>query len=308
MKGKKVVVTGGAGFIGSNLADELAKDNDVIVIDNLATGRDVNLERSRYTVVDGDIRDLDMLMDTFKDVHYVFHQAALPSVPRSVEDPITTNAVNVEGTLNVLVAARDNDVEKVVAASSSSVYGDTPTLPKQESMCPNPKSPYALTKLAGEMYCRVFYEIYGLRTTALRYFNVYGPRQDPNSQYAAVIPIFFNAAREGRPFPVFGDGKQTRDFTFVSDVVQANIKAAESDGVDGKAVNVAYGERVSLIELGNAIADICGIDPEFDFKPSRKGDVKHSLADLTMAKQQMDYYPQIPISKGLEAYYHSVQG
>ena len=307
MKGKKVLVTGGAGFIGGHLAEELAHHNEVTVVDSLATGRKENLNEEAYVFVNGDIRDRELMSEVTRDVDYVFHQAALPSVPRSVKDPLTSNSVNVEGTLNVLVCARDNNVEKVVFASSSSVYGDTPTLPKQEDMCPSPKSPYALTKYAGETYCHLFNEIYGLRCTALRYFNVYGPRQDPNSQYAAVIPIFTRAAMEGQPFPVFGDGTQSRDFTYISEVVQANIKAAESKEVDGKPVNVSYGKQVTVNDLGRAIASIVGVEPSFDYLPSRPGDVLHSLADLTRAMKEMEYDPQVPIEKGLEAYYSSIK-
>ncbi|MFZ2377158.1 MAG: NAD-dependent epimerase/dehydratase family protein [Methanothrix sp.] len=221
----KVVVTGGAGFIGSNLAGELADDHMVTVIDNLSTGRIENLDhiQDRVEFVNGSILDLDLLRRTFAGADTVFHQAAIPSVQRSVDNPIASNQANVDGTLNVLMAAKESGVRKVVFASSSSVYGDTPTLPKREEMKPNPKSPYAITKLAGEHYCQVFSEAYGLKTACLRYFNVFGPRQDPESEYAAVIPRFVTRILQGKPPVIYGDGQQTRDFTFVKDVVKGTI-------------------------------------------------------------------------------------
>jgi len=226
----RYIVTGGAGFIGSNLADTLAQQHyNVIIIDNLATGRQENIEHlldhPRVTFIEGSVTDLDLLMETFPGADGIFHQAAIPSVPRSVKDPIASNEANITGTLNVLVAAKDCGVSSVVAASSSSVYGDTPVLPKHEGMVPNPLSPYAVTKFAGECYGKVFSDLYGIRTVFLRYFNVYGPRQDPKSEYAAVIPRFITRLLAGRPPIIYGDGEQTRDFTFVADVVQANIRA-----------------------------------------------------------------------------------
>jgi UDP-glucose 4-epimerase len=255
---KKVVVTGGAGFIGSNLVEELAKDYDVIVIDNLSTGRIENIAHLKnIEFINGSVTDLCLLNNVFVGTECVFHQAALPSVQRSVDDPISSNLANADGTLNVLVAARDCNVKKVVFASSSSVYGDSVILPKQEEMKPNPKSPYAITKLTGEHYCMVFSEIYGLSTTCLRYFNVYGPRQNPRSQYAAVIPIFIIRILSGEPPIIFGDGSHTRDFTFVKDVVKANILAMKSENQG--IFNIACGRRISLAVLAHRIMEIVAL-------------------------------------------------
>jgi UDP-glucose 4-epimerase len=300
MEGKRVVVTGGAGFIGSHLAEELSVNNDVIVIDNLATGRRENIQslEDRHAVrfVEGSITDLPLLERLFEGVDYVFHQAALPSVPRSVKDPLASHETNVNGTLKVLLAARDNNVKKVTCASSSSVYGDTPTLPKKEDMTPNPLSPYAVTKLAGEYYCQVVTQIYGLATVCLRYFNVFGPRQNPNSQYAAVIPLFIKRLSEGTPVTIFDDGEQTRDFTFVKDVVKANILAAESDTIG--VYNIAGGKRNSINVLARLIMRLIGIDIEPVYQPPRSGDIKHSLADISKARA-IGYEPQYSLEDGL---------
>ncbi len=296
----KVVVTGGAGFIGSNLAEELLKKHEVTVIDNLSTGRIENLDQiiDKINFIKGSITDLDLLREAFLGSDTVFHQAAIPSVQRSVDNPIASNEANVEGTLKVLVAARDCNVRKVVYASSSSAYGDTPTLPKKEEMKPNPKSPYAISKLAGEYYCRVFSEVYGLKTACLRYFNVYGPRQNPESQYAAVIPRFITRVLAHEPPVIYGDGKQTRDFTFVKDVVKANILAMQSpaEGV----FNIACGQRVSLNELAGKIMVITGIklDPIYD--EPRQGDVRDSLADISSAGDKLGYRPDFNLDSGLE--------
>ena len=296
----KVVVTGGAGFIGSNLAEELLKKHEVTVIDNLSTGRIENLDQiiDKINFIKGSITDLDLLREAFLGSDTVFHQAAIPSVQRSVDNPIASNEANVEGTLKVLVAARDCNVRKVVYASSSSAYGDTPTLPKKEEMKPNPKSPYAISKLAGEYYCRVFSEVYGLKTACLRYFNVYGPRQNPASQYAAVIPRFITRVLAHEPPVIYGDGKQTRDFTFVKDVVKANILAMQSpaEGV----FNIACGQRVSLNELAGKIMKITGIklDPIYD--EPRQGDVRDSLADISSAGDKLGYRPDFCLDSGLE--------
>ena len=296
----KVVVTGGAGFIGSNLAGELTKSHEVTVIDNLSTGRIENLDyiRDEIEFIQGSILDLDLLKRTFAGADTVFHQAAIPSVQRSVDNPIASNEANVDGTLNVLVAARDCGVRKVVYASSSSVYGDTPTLPKREDMKPNPKSPYAISKLAGEYYCRVFSEVYGLKTACLRYFNVYGPRQNPDSQYAAVIPRFITRVLAHEPPVIYGDGEQTRDFTFVKDVVKANILAmqSEAEGV----FNIACGERVSLNLLAGRIMETTGIrlDPIYD--EPRQGDIKDSLADISSAGENLGYKSDFNLNSGLE--------
>ena len=297
----KVVVTGGAGFIGSNLAEELLKKHEVTVIDNLSTGRIENLDQilDKINFIKGSITDLDLLKEAFLGSDTVFHQAAIPSVQRSVDNPIASNEANVEGTLKVLVAARDCNVRKVVYASSSSAYGDTPTLPKKEEMKPNPKSPYAISKLAGEYYCRVFSEVYGLKTACLRYFNVYGPRQNPESQYAAVIPRFITRVLAHEPPVIYGDGTQTRDFTFVKDVVKANILAMQSpaEGV----FNIACGQRVSLNELAGKIMEITGIKLETIYDEPRQGDVRDSLADISEARRELVYAPDFDLNMGLEA-------
>lgn len=302
MKSCKVVVTGGAGFIGSNLAGELASSNHVVVVDDLSTGNLVNIQdlidSKDIEFIQGSITDLGLLQETFKDVDYVFHQAAIPSVPRSVKDPITSNYANVNGTLNVLVAARDNNVKKVVYASSSSVYGDTPTLPKKEDMKPCPLSPYAVGKITGEYYCQVFNEVYGLSAVSLRYFNVYGPRQDPLSEYAAVIPKFITCILNEESPVIFGDGEQTRDFTFIKDVVQANILAAESDATG--VFNTACGKRISINDLVHSIRVITGKNVDSVYDDPRPGDILHSLADITKAKEQFHFDPKFTMEKGLE--------
>jgi len=296
----KVVVTGGAGFIGSNLAEELLKKHEVTVIDNLSTGRIENLHQilDKINFIEGSITDLDLLKEAFSGSYGIFHQAAIPSVQRSVDNPLATNEANVEGTLKVLVAARDCKVQKVVFASSSSAYGDTPTLPKKEEMKPSPKSPYAISKLAGEYYCRVFSEVYGLKTACLRYFNVYGPRQDPKSEYAAVIPRFISRVLAHEPPVIYGDGNQTRDFTFVKDVAKANILAMHSPAQG--VFNIACGRRMSLNELADKIMQITGIklDPVYD--EPRQGDVRDSLADISAARKELGYEPDFDLDCGLE--------
>jgi UDP-glucose 4-epimerase len=284
MKDKKVIVTGGLGFIGSHLAEALAKDNEVTVIDNRSTGTLDNirhLDSARLNVVEGDIAKLD-LVRVFDGHDFVFHQAALPSVPRSIKDPLTSNESNLTGTLKVLTAAKDTHVNKVIFASSSSVYGDTADLPKRENMCVNPISPYAVTKAACEFYCTVFEHIYGLATVALRYFNVFGPRQNPHSQYAAVIPKFIAAALTGSSPTVYGDGQQSRDFTFVKHVVDANIRACESEATG--VFNVACGRSVTINELVVLINEIVGGAITPTHVAPRPGDVRHSLADISKAR------------------------
>jgi len=302
MKNKTVVITGGAGFIGSNLARELASGNRVVVVDDLSTGNLVNIQdlidSKDIEFIQGSITDLGLLQETFKDVDYVFHQAAIPSVPRSVKDPITSNYANVNGTLNVLVAAKEDNVKKVVYASSSSVYGDTPTLPKKEDMKPCPLSPYAVGKLTGEYYCQVFDDVYGLPAVSLRYFNVYGPRQDPLSEYAAVIPKFITCILNEESPVIFGDGEQTRDFTFIKDVVQANILAAESDATG--VFNTACGKRISINDLVHSIRVITGKNVDSVYDDPRPGDILHSLADITKAKEQFRFDPKFTMEKGLE--------
>jgi len=302
MKGKCVVVTGGAGFIGSNLARALAQDNTVIVIDDLSTGYFKNIrdlvDTNKIKFIKGSVTDLDILQKTFRDVDYVFHQAAITSVPKSIEDPVKSNDVNVNGTLNVLVAARDNNVKKVVFASSCSVYGDTPTLPKHEDMIPRPISPYSVNKLIGEYYCSVFTKVYGLKTAALRYFNVYGPRQDPKGDYAAVIPRFINMFLKNKPPVIYGDGEQTRDLIYVNDVVNANIIAAESK--ETGIFNIAGGKQVSINKLAKHIMQITGKNLQPVYKKSRLGDIIHSSADISKAKQKLGYEPKFALQKGLE--------
>lgn len=308
MKGKRVAITGGAGFIGSNLAEELAAANSVIIIDDLSTGKKENiaslLQKDSVEFVRGSILDLELLQKSFRGIDFVFHQAALPSVPRSVEDPRASNDVNITGTLNVLLAARDNQVRKVVYASSSSVYGDTPTLPKREDMTTNPRSPYALTKLVGEYYCRIFDQIYRLPTICLRYFNVYGPRQDPDSQYAAVIPRFIARVFRDNPPVIYGDGEQTRDFTFVRDVVRANLLAAEGDATG--IFNIGRGKRNSINRLAETILDIMGKDLPPVYEPPLPGDIEHSLADISRAGK-IGYKPEYDLEAGLKQTIASVK-
>jgi UDP-glucose 4-epimerase len=299
----KILVTGGAGFIGSNLAKELVNANhEVIVIDNLSIGRLENIAElqtnEHFNFVKGSITDLSLLKQVFEDVEFVFHQAAIPSAQRSVENPQATNEANITGTLNVLLAARDCGVTKVIYGSSSSVYGDTPTLPKSEHMKPNPKSPYAVSKLAGEYYCRVFSAIWGLQTACLRYFNVYGPKQNPHSDYAAVIPRFIIRVLKNQPPIIFGDGTQTRDFTFVNDVVQANIRAMETNA-EG-VFNIARGERISINELATTIMRLVGVRLDVVYDEPRPVDINDSLADISLAKEKFNYEPAYRIAKGLE--------
>jgi UDP-glucose 4-epimerase len=299
MKGRKVVVTGGLGFIGSHLAEALVDDNDVTIIDNLSTGRVENLSDfadKRPDVIEGDVATLN-LPEIFEGCDYVFHQAALPSVQRSVDEPVTANESNVTGTLKVLVAAKDSGVRKVIYASSSSVYGDTPELPKREGMCLAPISPYAVTKATGELYCGVFYQVYGLHTVSLRYFNVFGPRQDPHSHYAAVIPAFISAILNDSPPTVYGDGEQSRDFTFVKHVVEANVRACESEKTG--TFNVACGRRVTINELIALLAEIIGRDVTPAYVAPRPGDVRHSLADISKARS-FGYAPRSDFKKELE--------
>ena len=300
---KEIVITGGAGFIGSNLAQRLVTNgHSVRIIDDLSTGRLANIDRlvqgGDVDLVRGSILDRSLLREAFKGADYIFHLAALPSVARSVKDPLSTNEVNIEGTLNVLIEARDANVGKVVTASSSSVYGDTPTLPKDESMRPNPRSPYAISKLAGEHYCHVFSELYGLATICLRYFNVFGPHQDPRSEYAAVIPRFISSVLNGEPPLMYGDGAQTRDFTFVQDVVDANLLAMESDA-EG-AFNISGGRQTSIEELAWMIINAMGSDVEPVKGPRRPGDILHSVADITAARDAFGYRPEHSLEDGLE--------
>ncbi|MFO8006378.1 MAG: SDR family oxidoreductase [Candidatus Brocadiia bacterium] len=299
------VVTGGAGFIGSNIVERLVGDgHEVRVVDDLSTGRRENLDGllDRIAFHEQDICDADALLAVCRGADYVLHQAALASVQRSVEQPIATNRVNVQGTLTVLAAARDGGVRRVVYASSSSVYGDAPTLPKHEDMTPAPLSPYAVSKLAGEHYCAAFANVYGISTVSLRYFNVFGPRQDPNSQYAAVVPIFMQCLLSGKAPQVFGDGEQSRDFTHVDNVVQANLLAAEAQlpaGQNSAVCNVGCAERHTLNELLEILGEMVGAAPEARYGPERPGDVRHSLADIGRARELLGYQPAVGFREGL---------
>ena len=300
-----ILVTGGAGFIGSHLAEALLrKGHRVRVLDDFSTGKRGNLifdkEYPSLEIIEGDIRHLAICQKAMKGIEYVFHQAALPSVQRSVEDPLGSNAVNEGGTLNILFAAREEKVKRVMYASSSSIYGDTPTLPKHEEMISHPLSPYALQKYIGEQYCRLFYELYGLETVSLRYFNIFGPRQDPNSVYSAVIPKFIDAFLQGSPPTIFGDGEQSRDFTYIENVVQANLLAMSAGHLHGEAINIACGERTSLNQLVNALRKILGSKMSPIYEEPRKGDVRHSLADIRKGKEILNYKPKVGLELGLK--------
>jgi nucleoside-diphosphate-sugar epimerase len=299
------LITGGAGFIGSHIVHELAgMGHRVRVFDDLSTGHRHNLSAVADGVdfVQGSLTETDAVRAAVVDVDYVIHQAAIPSVPRSVKEPIATNAANVTGTLNLLVAARDAGVKRLVYASSSSVYGDTPTLPKVETMPPRPKSPYALQKLTAEEYCRLFFEQYGLETVMLRYFNVFGPRQDPTSQYTGVIAKFATALLTAQRPVVFGDGLTSRDFTYVANNVRANLLACIAPPeAAGQAMNVAVGDRITLLELLEGMQRLLGTELEPVFEPEREGDVKHSQADIGKARSLLGYEPVATFSEGLEA-------
>jgi UDP-glucose 4-epimerase len=300
-----VLVTGGAGFIGSHLAETLLKQgHQVRVLDNFSTGKKGNLIFERpnpsLEVINGDVRELRDCQKAVAGIDYVFHEAALASVQRSVEDPLTTHAVNVGGTLHILMASREAGVKRVIYASSSSVYGDTPVLPKHEEMPPSPLSPYALQKNIGEQYCRLFSQLYGLETLSLRYFNIFGPRQDPASIYSAVIPRFIEALVENRSPIVYGDGEQSRDFTYVDNVVEANLLAMAVSHGRGEAMNIAYGQRTSLNQLLETLQRILGSKVKPVYQDPRPGDVKHSLADIGKAIAFLRYQPRVDIEAGLK--------
>lgn len=303
----KFLVTGGAGFIGSNItAALLRKKHQVRILDNFSTGKKENIAgfRSKMEIIKGDIRDLKTVNRAVKGVDYVLHQAALPSVARSVADPSTSNAVNVEGTLNILIASRDHKIKRVVYAASSSAYGDTPVLPKVETMAPNPQSPYAVSKLAGELYCRNFSRIFGLETVCLRYFNVFGPKQDPASFYSAVIPRFIYSMLRRESPHINGDGKQSRDFTYIDNVVSANILACTAPKASGEVFNIACGQRHTVIELVEKIAGIMRLDLDLEFGPARPGDVRHSLADIRKAREILKYKVKVDFDEGLRRAIH----
>jgi nucleoside-diphosphate-sugar epimerase len=295
------LVTGGAGFIGSHLAAELVRRGQrVRVVDSLITGKRRNLDHIKdVEFLEGDLADATVARRAVDGVEYVLHQAAIPSVPRSVNDPITTNQANVTATVNTLVAARDAGVRRLVFAGSSSVYGDTPTLPKREDMPTRPLSPYALQKLVGEQYCQIFTQLYGFETVTTRYFNVFGPRQDPSSPYSGVISLFSAAILDGRQPIVYGDGEQTRDFTYVANVVDGVLRACEAPKAAGEVMNVATGGRISLNELLRVMNKICGTKAEPIYKEPRAGDVRDSQADISKAKALLGYQPIVAFEEGL---------
>ncbi|HUJ78802.1 MAG TPA: SDR family oxidoreductase [Nitrospiria bacterium] len=297
------LVTGGAGFIGSSIVAALAARGErVRVLDDFSTGKEANLTpyRDRVDLIRGDIRDERACAAAMRGVRFVFHQAALRSVPRSVDDPLSTDAVNVHGSLVVLQSARIAGVERLVYASSSSVYGDNPALPKEESMTPLPRSPYAVSKLTAEYYCRVYAQTFGLSTVSLRYFNVYGPGQDPMSQYAAVIPLFMDALQHGTAAIVHGDGEQSRDFTYIDDCVQANLLACTAPDIDGEVFNIAYGAKTSVNQIYTQLSTLMGRNISPRHEPPRAGDVRHTLADLTKARERLGYRPTTDIAVGLD--------
>jgi len=308
---RKVLVTGGGGFIGSNLVHALLERGDSVrVLDNFATGNRRNLVEiaDEIEVVEGDLRSYERVHTAVRGMEIVFHQGALGSVPRSVQDPLTSTAVNVEGTLNVLLAARDEGVERVVAASSSSVYGDGGTFPRVESQAPNPISPYAVAKLAAERFCVSFFRIYGLETVALRYFNVFGPRQDPTSQYAAVVPLFVQAIKEGKPVTIYGDGEQSRDFTYVANVVAANLDAADASGAGGTVLNIAVGGSETVNTLADTIGRLLELPVLYAYEPPRPGDVMQSWADISQARELIGFEPRIGFEEGLRLTIDSLAG
>jgi UDP-glucose 4-epimerase len=297
----RVLVTGGAGFIGSHLVQALLERGDEVrVLDNFSTGARANLAGLGVDVVEGELRSYERVHNAVRGTEVVFHLGALGSVPRSVQDPLTSGAVNVEGTLNVLLAARDEGVRRVVFASSSSIYGNQPELPLRESMAPDPISPYGVAKLAAERYCVSFSRVYSFETVVLRYFNVFGPRQDPNSQYAAVVPLFVTAIAAGTPVTVFDDGGQSRDFTYVENVVAANLLAADAAGANGRIFNVSAGLPTSVGELADTIGGLLGKPVERRYFPPRPGDLRNSWADITEARHTLGFEPTISLEEGLQ--------
>jgi nucleoside-diphosphate-sugar epimerase len=298
----RYLVTGGAGFIGSNTVDELVRrGHSVVVLDDLSSGKEDNLAeiRNKITFIKGSITDIEVVRKAMHEAEYVLHLAARTSVPRSVKDPIETNKINIDGTLNVLVAAKELKVKRVVFAASSSAYGETPTLPKVETMQPQPISPYGVTKFVGELYGQTFGRCYGLENVSLRYFNIFGPRQDPSSPYSGVLAKFCTAFLEDTQPVVFGDGEQTRDFTYVENAVQANLLACEAPNVSGKVFNVGIGGRVSLNAVLRELGKITGKTLEAKYDPPRDGDIRDSQADISQAKEFLGYSPQVTFEDGL---------
>jgi len=297
------LITGGAGFIGSNIAEELVNRKEKVrILDNFSTGKRENIAGIKDSVelIEGDIRDLAIVKKAMAGVDFVLHQGALPSVERSIIDPITTTRVNILGTINVLLAASEAKIKRLTYASSSSVYGDTPTLPKKEVMKANPQSPYAVTKLIGEEYCLIYYSIFGLETVCLRYFNVFGPRQDPGSQYAAVIPKFITLMLRGESPPIYGDGEQSRDFSFIDNIVKANLEACKVKDAPGQVFNIACGETITINELVRRLNRILETRIKPVYQNPRKGDVRHSWADISRARKVLGYSPEIVFDAGLE--------
>ncbi len=296
------LVTGGSGFIGSHAVDELLRRGErVRVLDNLSTGRKQNVAHilDRIEFFEMDIRDLESIRPAFTGVDYVIHLAALPSVPRSVEDPVTTNDINIGGTLNVLIAARDAKVKRLVFSASSSAYGDNPEFPRVETQAPRPLSPYALTKLAGEYYCQLFAMLYGLETVSLRYFNIFGPRQNHNSPYTGVLSIFITALLRNQVPVIFGDGEQSRDFTYVANAVEATLLACVAPGAAGQVINVGVGEQFTLNQTVAMLNRIMGLNVKARYGPPREGDVRDSLADISLARRLLEYKPGFRYEEGL---------
>ena len=298
----RYVVTGGAGFIGSNIVDELVRRGEsVVVLDDLSAGKEDNLAESRNKIsfIKGTINDIEAVRRSMQEADYVIHLAARTSVPRSVKDPIETNRVNIDGTLNVLLAARDSKVKRVVLAASSSAYGETPTLPKVETMQPAPISPYGVTKFVCELYAQVCGRVYGLQNVSLRYFNVFGPRQDPTSPYSGVLSKFCTAFLESTEPVVYGDGEQTRDFTYIDNVVQATLLACEAPAANGRVINVGTGARISLNQVLELLRELSGNKLEAKYDPPREGDIRDSQADITLARESLGYEPTVQFADGL---------
>jgi nucleoside-diphosphate-sugar epimerase len=298
----RFLITGGAGFIGSNICKRLVSESCFVrVIDNLLTGKKSNLAKviDKIEFIEADMGEAEVAQSAMQDIDVVLHQGALPSVPRSVDDPAATHKHCVDATFTLLLAARDAGVKRFVYAASSSAYGDTPTLPKVETMTPNPLSPYAAAKLVGEYYCSVFYQVFGLETISLRYFNVFGPHQDPKSQYAAAIPAFVTAILKNKPPMIYGDGEQSRDFTYIDNVVDANLLAARAKQTKGEVINIACGRAVTVNEIIDMINEMVGKKVKPEYTEPRPGDVKHSLADITLAKKLINFEPVVNFQNGL---------
>jgi nucleoside-diphosphate-sugar epimerase len=307
----RYLVTGGAGFIGSHIVRRLVEDGEQVrVVDNLSTGQVCRLDavRSAIQFIEGDLAEAAIALKAVAGVDFVLHQAAVPSVQRSVADPVATNQANVTATVNLLEACRNARIRRVVFAASSSAYGDTEILPKHEDMAANPLSPYALQKFVGERYCNLYHELYGLETVSLRYFNVFGPEQDPHSEYSAVIPKFVTRLLANQPITIFGDGEQSRDFTFIDNVVEANLLALKASGADGKMCNIGCGQRITLNQLVKFVEKQLGVTAQVNYVPPKAGDVRHSLADISRAKAILGYKPKIMVEEGLRRTIEAMRG